>query len=43
MIIDISKTFSNELISKVLKFVDTLDSAQKEKLFSPEFAMISFS
>lgn len=33
MIIDISKTFSNELISKVLKFVDTLDSAQKEKLF----------
>ena len=33
MIIDISKTFSNELISKVLKFVETLDSAQKEKLF----------
>ena len=33
MIIDISKNFSNKLISKVIKFVDTLDSTQKEKLF----------
>ena len=33
MIIDISKKFTDELIIKVRKFVDKLDSSQREKLF----------